>query len=1075
AGQGLGDYQDDEKFHQTLVGTSFEDSILDPEADNINDEDDELKYQQTAQRKPTPAIQDQDGSFEGSPFPQDPTGTQMEYAGQNPGVSRKLFSDSRRQNPRGNCQLCLNAPRQQPPIGWILSGLGTVGETARCLWSDTCKPRLSKAVPHLQSKEKLRAYVELNELIMGKNQEQYWQETGRWIGYEESFDQTTENWGKAHIPYLTFKSLLDLRKTMTKDTVLLDIEERSLAGIAKQVVDKLVSENEIRDQDREALLRALLLRRRYRPAGHRGEELGWHCQAGGGQAGERERDPGSGSRGPATGSAPEAQSALTSSQQSQTLEAQRKEEEPLTKDPQIEMETFSVTKERGSTENVEATLVLVGAVEFLQKPTVAFVRLKEAVELDAMLEVNVPVRFLFVLIGPSQPNMEYHEIGRAISALMADRVFNSAAYLAEEKKDLTKAIAEFLDCSIVVPPCEIQNEEMLRSIVTFQKQLLKSRFRPPESELEMEAGEKLLKAAALKLEEETPADDPLKRTRRPFGGLVKDIKRRYPRYLSDITDALNPQVLAAVIFIYFAALSPAITFGGLLSEKTNRMMGVSELLVSTAVQGIIFCILGAQPILVVGFSGPLLVFEEAFYSFCKSQGMEYIVARVWVGFWLLLIVLIVVACEGSFLVRYISRFTQEIFSILISLIFIYETFSKLVKIFQAHPLRWKYDDPDANLAAVPITPSTGNVTATHIPPKVYPNTALLSLVLMAGTFFLAFFLRKFKNSRFLPGKIRRIIGDFGVPISIFIMVAVDFSISDTYTQKLSVPKGLSVSNPQAREWFINPMGKNNEFPIWMMFAAAIPALLVFILIFLESQITTLIISKPERKMVKGSGFHLDLLLVVAMGGIAALFGVPWLSATTVRSVTHANALTVMSKGGKPVIEKVLEQRISGLLVALLVGLSILMEPILKLIPLAVLFGIFLYMGVTSLNGIQLYDRMLLLLVPRKYHPDEAYIHWVKTWRMNLFTFIQIVCLGALWGVKSSPASLALPFVLILTIPLRMLMHGRLFTDIEMKCVSLLSTELAALGFPGRPSWNFRLLSTSVPLVPLQNSGTPLCL
>lgn len=63
-----------------------------------------------------------------------------------------------------------------------------------------------------------------------------------------------------------------------------------------------------------------------------------------------------------------------------------------------------------------------------------------------------------------------------------------------------------------------------------------------------------------------PREDPLARTGRPFGGLVKDIKRRYPHYLSDIADALNPQVLAAVIFIYFAALSPAITFGGLLGE-----------------------------------------------------------------------------------------------------------------------------------------------------------------------------------------------------------------------------------------------------------------------------------------------------------------------------------------------------------------------------------------------------------------------------------------------------------------------------------------------------------------------------
>lgn len=67
-------------------------------------------------------------------------------------------------------------------------------------------------------------------------------------------------------------------------------------------------------------------------------------------------------------------------------------------------------------------------------------------------------------------------------------------------------------------------------------------------------------------------------------------------------------------------------------------------------------------------------------QFCKSQGYEYVVGRVWVGMWLIVIVLIVVAAEASFLVRFITRFTQEIFSILISLIFIYETFYKLYKV-----------------------------------------------------------------------------------------------------------------------------------------------------------------------------------------------------------------------------------------------------------------------------------------------------------------------------------------------------------------------------------------------------------
>lgn len=57
-------------------------------------------------------------------------------------------------------------------------------------------------------------------------------------------------------------------------------------------------------------------------------------------------------------------------------------------------------------------------------------------------------------------------------------------------------------------------------------------------------------------------------------------------------------------------------------------------------------------------------------------------------------------------------------------------------------------------------------------------------------------------------------------------------------QKLSVPEGLAVSNPQERDWLIHPLGIRVKFPIWMMFASALPALLVFILIFLESQITT---------------------------------------------------------------------------------------------------------------------------------------------------------------------------------------------------------------------------------------------
>lgn len=67
-----------------------------------------------------------------------------------------------------------------------------------------------------------------------------------------------------------------------------------------------------------------------------------------------------------------------------------------------------------------------------------------------------------------------------------------------------------------------------------------------------------------------PDDNPLRRTRRPFGGLVNDLKRRYPHYWSDILDGLNLQCVAAAIFMYFAALSGAITFGGLMGKPLKE-------------------------------------------------------------------------------------------------------------------------------------------------------------------------------------------------------------------------------------------------------------------------------------------------------------------------------------------------------------------------------------------------------------------------------------------------------------------------------------------------------------------------
>ena len=84
--------------------------------------------------------------------------------------------------------------------------------------------------------------------------------------------------------------------------------------------------------------------------------------------------------------------------------------------------------------NAQATTVLVGAHGKLSSPISAFVRLAGGCDLGDFAEVNIPVRFMFVLLGPEDDRVDYHEVGRSISTLMSDKIFLESAYQAKVHK-----------------------------------------------------------------------------------------------------------------------------------------------------------------------------------------------------------------------------------------------------------------------------------------------------------------------------------------------------------------------------------------------------------------------------------------------------------------------------------------------------------------------------------------------------------------------------------------------------------------------------------------------------------------
>jgi len=835
-------------------------------------------------------------------------------------------------------------------------------------------------------------YVELDEL---RGEDGCWTEVARWIKFEEDVEENLV-WGKPHAASLSFHSLHDLRKLLQNGSIILDMKADNLEEIARQVVDNLKLNKKIDGENEELIVYQMIMRKHKHIPGR---------------------------------------TTLISKISQPLLRHKSSDDVTIREESHVHVVNVENLKlMRKIPEGCESAGVFVGVTNELSRQVSVLVRLREGRLIEDMVSLPIATRFVYLLLGPTQPDFDHHEIGRAMSTLLSDEEFRVQAYRAEHKQDMIHAVDEFLDDSVVLAPNVMQNTDMLKHLIDYQKNLVK-RNKIKQHQNEPSEKEKLLdedeKSALVTSQSDNGGDFPeLRRTGKYFGGLVKDVKRRYKQYWSDIKDGLNVQCFAAIIFIYFAALSPAITFGGLLGEKTNNMIGASEMLLGCSIAGVLYGLFAGQPMLIIGSTGPLLVFEEAVYEFCTSNGWNFLAFRVWVGLWISVISVAMVMFEGSFIISYITKFTEEIFSTLISLIFIFETFSKLSKTYQEHPLKSDYSTPVTNISGDNMT-SQSNMTSSD--ELGQPNTALLTTILMFGTFTIACFLRMFKESKFFSSSVRRMIGDFGVPIAIIIMVLMDYLIKDTYTQKLNVPDGLEPTDP-TRSWLVNPL--SGDFPVYMTFLAVVPALLVYILIFMESQITEMIISKKRLK--KGTGFHLDTLIIGSLNFILPLLGLPLVCAATLRSITHSNSLTLMetrvAPGETPKVIGVREQRITTVVVNALLGVSILLQPILKEIPLAVLFGIFLYMGVMSLNGVELVERIHMLFMPAKNYPDFNFVNIVQPWRIHVYTFVQIICLIILWFVKSTFLKIAFPFFLVLTVPLRRKIISRFYTERELQAL-----------------------------------------
>jgi hypothetical protein len=484
----------------------------------------------------------------------------------------------------------------------------------------------------------------------------------------------------------------------------------------------------------------------------------------------------------------------------------------------------------------------------------------------------------------------------------------------------------------------------------------------------------------------TQATPGLEWTGRFAGGLLGDLRRRLPHYADDFSSGFHSKVAGSTLFLFFACLANAIAFGALTGFLTNGEIGTTEMMIATAAGGVAFALLSGQPLTILGGTGPIVIFTSLLYVTCQNLELEFLPVYSWVGIWSGVLLMLLAVTDASALMRHFTRFTDEIFAALIAVIFIVEAITDVSRGFST--------------------------------PEIPYDQALLGLILALGTFMLARILNTVRNSDYLRWRIREFLSDFGPAIAISVMTVVAILMHEVPREHAQVPEHFGTTT--GRPWLVDL----TSAPTWLWFAAIGPAILAVVLLFLDQNITTRLVNASHHKLRKGSGYHLDLFIVGLIVAVGSIFGLPWIVAATVHSLNHVRSLAdhqVSETDGerRETITSVRENRISPLVIHLGIGASLLFLPVVKTIPMSVLFGLFLHMGSATLAGNELFERFRLWLMdPRLYPKTHRYIGKIPNRTIHALTGIQVALLGVLWILKSSPLGLLFPVLIGALVPIR---------------------------------------------------------
>ena len=261
-------------------------------------------------------------------------------------------------------------------------------------------------------------------------------------------------------------------------------------------------------------------------------------------------------------------------------------------------------------------------------------------------------------------------------------------------------------------------------------------------------------------------------------GLVADFKSTIGTYWKQEMTNFNQKSIAVSLLMFISVFAPTLTFGAVYGRNTQSNIGVVETILATSWVGCFFSLFSGMPTVIVGSTGPVLIMTTVMVDLSKKFDIPFLPFYAWVSIWLFLYCSLTAFFDLTRFIRYATRFTDDIFALLIVSIFILNAIGNpfaengfLRYLDPFHPVHENLaeDNPDNDYS--------------------YLETSLLSIMLGLATTATIFFLRGFKASRFFCNQgVRNSVHDFAVIATVILFTLLrHVGFSSIEVQGLAVP------------------------------------------------------------------------------------------------------------------------------------------------------------------------------------------------------------------------------------------------------------------------------------------------